>query len=112
MSVTWVVPATVVSVVDGDTVHLLLDLGWHISYETRARIAHINAAEIATPEGKTAKAYAQTLLPGGAVVTFHSHSLDKYGRPLGDITLADDRTDFGQAMVAAGMAVPYEGGAR
>lgn len=102
----WTVPATVVSVVDGDTAHLLLDLGWYISYgPVRARIAHINAPELSTPEGVAARDFALTLLPAGLKVTFASHSLDKYGRPLGSITLPDGR-DYGQVMLDSGHAVP------
>lgn len=102
----WTVPATVVSVVDGDTVHLILDLGWHISYgPARARISRINAPELSTPDGVVARDFAAGLLPAGLRVTFASHSLDKYGRPLGAITLPDGR-DFAQVMLDAGHATP------
>ena len=100
---TWTVPATILRVVDGDTIHLRLDLGWHISYEARARIIGINSPEMNTPAGMEAKAYAASLLPVGGLVRFTSHSLDKYGRPLGAITDIDG-TDFGTEMVQAGHA--------
>jgi endonuclease YncB( thermonuclease family) len=104
MPVIWSVPAIVLRIVDGDTAHLLLDLGWHISYEARCRIIGINSPEIATAAGLEAKAFAETLLPIGGAVTFASHSLDKYGRPLGAITDADGE-DFGAHMLSAGHAV-------
>ena len=107
---TWVYPAVVIRVVDGDTVRMQLDLGLHIWRTDNCRIAGINAPEMSTPEGRDAKAYAELLLPVGAAVTFHSKALDKYGRPLGDIDIGG--TDFGAAMIAAGQAVPYNGGAR
>lgn len=100
----WTVPATVLSVVDGDTVHLLLDLGWRITFTARVRLAGINAPELSTTAGVAAKAYAETLLVAGAQITFTSHTLDKYGRPLGDIRLPGG-VDFGQRMIAAGHAV-------
>lgn len=103
----WSVPATVVKIVDGDTVHLRLDLGWRIYYEARARIIGINCPEIMTKTGDDAKAYAATLLPIGGLVKFTSHSLDKYGRPLGSITDAAG-TDFAAEMVAAGHAIPMK----
>src|SRR6266516_1292842 len=104
--------STVVRVVDGDTVHLSVDLGFYVELHDRSvRIAHINAPELSTEEGKAAKAYAQGLLAPGDKVTLLSHELDKYGRVLGTITLADGR-DFGGLMLAANQAVPYEGGAR
>lgn len=102
---TWNVPATVIDVVDGDTVRLELDLGWHIKYATRVRISTIDAPELKTPEGQAAKAYAQTLLKPGDEVLFSSRQLDKYGRPLGAIHYAGfAELDFGQAMVKAGHA--------
>jgi micrococcal nuclease len=100
-------PAKVVRVVDGDTVHLDIDLGfstWVINRSTR--IAGINAPEFVTAEGKTARDFSMTLLPVGAKVQLRSHSLDKYGRVLGSITLPDG-TDYGAAMLATGQAVPF-----
>ncbi len=100
----WTVPATVVSVVDGDTAHLALDLGWHISLTARVRVAGINAPELNTAAGVAAKAFAETLLPPGAAVLFQSHSLDKWGRPLGSITLPGP-IDFAARMLDTGHAV-------
>lgn len=96
-------PAVVVRLVDGDTVRLSLDLGLHIWRTDNCRIAGINAPELDTDAGKIAAAAAATLLRPGDVVTFTSKALDKYGRPLGAITLADGQ-DFGTVMVAAGHA--------
>lgn len=97
-------PATVTEVVDGDTMHLILDLGWRIYFHARCRIAGINAPEMNTEAGRLARAYAAKLLPEGALVTFTSHCLDKYGRPLGAITDRDGR-DFAAEMKAAGHAL-------
>ncbi len=102
----WIVPGTVLEVVDGDTLRMQLDLGWHITYTTRVRIAHINAPELSTPEGIRARAYAQTLLEPGVECTLISTGLDKYGRPLGIVILPGmEGKDFGQAMLDAGHAV-------
>lgn len=106
-AVEWTVPATVLRVVDGDTVHLELDLGWHVTYTASCRIAGINAPELSTPEGQRAKAFAIGALPEGAQVVFRSKRLDKYGRPLGEILLGPDRRPFSEAMLAAGLAVPF-----
>lgn len=112
MATPWVVPAVVVSVHDGDTITVNADLGWHITFLVHVRIAHINAPELPTPEGKAARVFLAALLPNEfTIVMLTSHSLDKYGRTLGTIALADGR-DVGAAMLAAGHAVVYEGGAR
>lgn len=107
----WVVPAVVSNVHDGDTVTVAADLGWRISFVVHVRVAHINAPELPTSAGKAARDYLAAIMPVGSSVTLTSHSLDKYGRTLGSITLADGR-DVAVAMVSAGHAVPYEGGAR
>jgi endonuclease YncB( thermonuclease family) len=65
----WTVPATVVSIVDGDTFHLNLDLGWRITYQARVRIAHVNAPEMSTPEGIAARTWAESVVkPGDSVL--------------------------------------------
>lgn len=108
----WVVPAVILSVHDGDTITVRVDLGWHLTLEMlHVRLAHINAPELVTPEGKAARDYLAALVPIGSLVTLTSHSLDKYGRTLGTLTLADSR-DAGVEMLASGHAVPYEGGPR
>jgi endonuclease YncB( thermonuclease family) len=73
------------------------------------RVFGINAPELSNPDGsgKAALAYAQQLCPPGTKVTVTSHGYDKYGgRFDGSLTLPDG-SDFGQAMIAAGQAVPY-----
>ena len=105
---TWTYPATVVSVVDGDTAHLVIDLGMRCSFTSRVRLAGINAPELRTATGPAARDYLASLLPVGAQVTFVSHSLDKYGRPLGAVVLADGR-DVSTLMLDAGQAVRYAG---
>jgi endonuclease YncB( thermonuclease family) len=102
-------PATVVSVHDGDTCVLSIELGFDISFRGACRCYGINAPELSTPEGKAALAYALTLIKPGDSVTVVSHGYDKFGgRFDGAITLADGR-DFGVAMVTSGNAKPYFG---
>jgi endonuclease YncB( thermonuclease family) len=106
---TWTVPATVSRVVDGDTFVLILDLGWHITLTERCRIAGCNAPELGTDDGDAARAWAVDTLPLGTPVVFTSHSLDKYGRPLGSITMtshAGQVFDYASEIMAAGHAVP------
>lgn len=109
-------PARVVSVHDGDTVTLDIDLGFSVGImgqsfagktQLAARVFGINAPELSTDAGKVAHAYAQTLLPTGLLVTVTSHLWDKYGgRFDGTITLPDGR-DFATLMVQSGNAVLY-----
>lgn len=112
----WTVPARVVRVVDGDTLILDLDLGWHVwRLGERVRLSGINAPEMNTVEGRLAQQFVRDVVgvnalglrePGGLVdVTFVSRSLDKYGRPLGVVKLADGRI-LNDLMLDAGHAVP------
>lgn len=113
MSTTWTVPARVVRVVDGDTLILDLDLGWKTwRLGERCRLAGINCPEMDTEAGVFARDFVQSRLyfpaPVGdarLLVTFASHSLDKYGRPLGHVKLADGRI-LNTLILDAGHAVP------
>ena len=51
--------ATVLRVVDGDTVDLLIDLGFNISIKVRGRLAYVNGRWIVDIEGVN-KALAET----------------------------------------------------
>lgn len=98
--------ATADSVVDGDTLHVAIDLGFGLTEHLSCRIYGVNAPELSTQEGKDAKAFAQTLLPPGSAITLTSYGWDKYGgRFDGKVTLQDGR-DFATVMVAEGHAVP------
>ena len=82
-------PAVVLRVIDGDTVLIKVNLGFYIYLEHSIRFFGVNAPELSTPEGKTAKAQLETLLPVGTNVMFQSHKgkPDKYGRLLGNLFL-------------------------
>ena len=116
----WTVPATVIRVVDGDTLVLRLDLGWHITLESRCRLIGINAPELSTDEGTAARVWVMDKLCDvggdgfgvGAPVTFVSHQLDKYGRPLGQVLATTPQGvsfDLGLELMNAGHAVPMAG---
>jgi micrococcal nuclease len=105
----WTIQATVTKLHDGDTLSADLDLGWNIWLRNqRIRFARCNAPEIATPEGKAALAFLQTLVKPGDTLTLVSHGLDKYGRVLGDLTTSAG-VDLTDAMINAGHAAPWNG---
>jgi micrococcal nuclease len=109
----WLVHAVVVRVIDGDTVVLNLDLGWHTwRHNESVRLAHIDAPERSDrARWAEAKAFVERLLPAETEVLLISEKLEKYGRTLGRIMLRDGR-DVGVEVVKAGLAKLYEGGKR
>ena len=107
-------PARVVSVHDGDTATLDIDLGFDhlisgldLDGRTRmsCRIYGINAPELGTQAGKDALAYALTLLWPGLRVTVLSHGYDKFGGRFDGAVTLPDGSDFAAKMLDSGHAV-------
>jgi micrococcal nuclease len=102
--------ATVEKVVDGDTLDLQVDLGFGVFTRQRVRLMGINAAEKNTSDGKRAVAFAQAWVDKhGPVFTVRTtkDKKEKYGRYL--VTILSDVEELGQALVDAGLAVPWDG---
>lgn len=117
MTPSFTYAAKVERVVDADTIDVALDLGMRVHLRTRLRVAHIDAPELSTPEGKAARTFVVDLLPVGAPVVVATRKPDKYGRALADVAFAigDQALDVDLAglLVVAGHARGnYEGGAR
>jgi micrococcal nuclease len=98
--------ATVGRVVDGDTVDLEVDLGFHMVARIRFRLTGINAPEMSTVDGPQAKMHLQSLLPVGTSVRITTAKADKYGRWLAVIYDQRERS-VNQLMLDAGHAVRY-----
>jgi endonuclease YncB( thermonuclease family) len=98
--------ARVISVTDGDTIVLNIDLGRrHYSIDS-IRLIGVNARELSQPGGHEAADYLRTLCPEGLTVRFQTfkNKSDKYGRWLGRVYLPP-MVDLNQMMVDAGHAV-------
>jgi micrococcal nuclease len=85
--------AKLVAVVDGDTIDIVRDAGCDILQPMRIRLDRINAPEMSTPEGKTAKSWLVKLLsnPDGTLKDIYICTMkdkkEKYGRYLGEFWL-------------------------
>jgi micrococcal nuclease len=102
--------AILVRIIDGDTIECDIDLGFQITQRMPVRLAHINAPEHNTPEGKLATLYIAGLLTHDLVLkTYKPH--DKYGRYLAEVYLPDG-TYVNELMISSGNAVAYEGGGK
>jgi len=100
--------ATLLRVIDGDTIHLDVDLGIDIHVHLTIRLAGIDAPEMGTPAGQAAKDWLINRLGSKTVyVDTVKDRKEKYGRYLGWIsTDADPRAPYvNQEMVVAGHAV-------
>jgi micrococcal nuclease len=116
--------ATLLRVVDGDTVHLAVDLGFDVTLNITGRLHGINTPEMNTEAGHAARGYLLDLIgpaePGVWLGRLLVHTVkdrrEKYGRYL--VTLWRDGEDTDQApsinqrLVGAGHAQPYSGGTR
>jgi micrococcal nuclease len=105
----------VVKVVDGDTVDVVLDLGFGVSIKQRIRVKGINCAETRTRDveekgkGLTAKAFAEDWFSHGELIV-RTHKDDKYGRMLGEFFRGEE--NFAESAIFGGFAVAYDGGKR
>ena len=117
--------ATIVKVVDGDTVDVDIDLGFGIVLsDERVRVAGIDTPESRTRDkeekkfGLAAKARVKQLLGKTSVLKtqINKNGEDmkgKFGRILGDFSIYDSATDswsmLTKILVSEGHAVPYHG---
>lgn len=104
--------AKLIEVIDGDTVDLLIDLGFGVHVREKVRLYGIDAPEMLSEAGKIAKAYLESLL--GAtnelyvatrkMVRKPKEKTDKYGRYLavlydGISALEDDQENAAEQMI-------------
>ena len=121
-TLTGPLPARVVQVVDGDTLAVRVRIWLDHDVTTRVRLAGIDAPELrgACPEERKLARRAAAFLAarlsadaqGGSAVRLHDVRYGKYARRVVARveTLAGE--DLGAALLAAGLARPYDGGRR
>tara|TARA_R110000850_G_scaffold62013_1_gene141517 strand:- start:813 stop:1253 length:441 start_codon:yes stop_codon:yes gene_type:complete len=117
--------ATIVKIIDGDTVDVDIDLGFNVVLkDERVRIAGIDTPESRTRDleekkfGLAAKARVKELLGKTCVLKtqINKNGEDmkgKFGRILGDFNVYDSTTDswklLTSILISEGHAVPYHG---
>ena len=113
----------VLRIVDGDTVDLMINLGFDLFTKKRVRLYGIDAPETRTRDliekkkGKETKQRLTDLILGpnaayleDARVDLESHDWDKYGRVLGTLWVGD--LNVNRQLVVEGFAREYDGGKR
>jgi micrococcal nuclease len=109
----YVYSARLIKVVDGDTLDLLVDLGFSIHLKQRVRLLGVNCPEHGTIEGNDATAYTQawiTQYGPDLILRTILDKTEKYGRVLGTV-MAGPRI-LNDDLVTSGHAVGYNGGKR
>lgn len=105
----------VLRVIDGDTVSIVIDLGFNIDLTQTVRIKGINSPETRTRDadekrkGLEAKKFAEEWFRQEGLVV-RTYKDEKYGRMLGDFF--KDEENYSETAISKGLAVVYDGGAR
>ena len=108
----------IVKVVDGDTIDIVIDLGFNLSKKERVRLAGIDSPESRTKDleekelGLESKEFLKRRLEDGksSVLRVKTEKDGKYGRMLGWIYCGD--TNINTEMVDRGYAWFYSGGSK
>ena len=107
---------TVTRVVDGDTIDVILDLGFSVLHKCRVRLYGIDTPESRTrnkdekARGKLAAKFLEDSINNGKQVILRSKLKDskgKYGRVLGEVIV--DNININELMVKRYLAVKYYG---
>jgi micrococcal nuclease len=96
-------------VIDGDTLILTIDLGFHIYMQEHVRLFGVNTPEIYGPgsseAGKDAHAYTEQWLAKAGPLCIVSRRYDareKYGRVLAEVYREGDPTSLNDALINSG----------
>ena len=97
------------NVVDGDTIDLVIDLGYNITLKERVRLLRVDCKEIKgidKEEGLIAKKFTEDYLLGRNVY-ITSHTDDSFGRWLGEIFIEEngEYINFSDLLLKNNMAV-------
>lgn len=110
----YIYQASLIKVIDGDTVDMLIDQGMGIFNKQRVRLYGINAYELNSPDevDRTWAAMGREFLinnlptdANGLIIETIKDKGDKYGRLLAKIYV--DGRYINQALIEEGLAKPY-----
>lgn len=111
----------VLEVVDGDTIDVVIDLGFDVSFTSRVRLAGIDTPESRTRDlkekalGLESKEWLKHQLEGATDIVIQTEkpdSAEKYGRILGWLFINDEDDSLNEQMINKGYAWEYDGGTK
>ena len=117
----YVYKCKVTRVVDGDTVDVVLDLGFSIDYRDRVRLMAIDTPESRTRNLKEKKLGLEskarlkelcTYYKGELVLQTSKQGKGKFGRILGSLFPTDGDQSLNEQLIEEGHARPYFGGSK
>ena len=106
------------NIVDGDTIDVIIDLGFDILFASRVRLAGIDTPESRTKDlkekklGLESKEYLKKYLKDAKSVVIKTEKMDsseKYGRILGWVYIDGDTESLNDKMINDGYAWGYMG---
>jgi len=105
--------ATLVRVIDGDTIEVVIDLGFHVAVRQTVRLAGINCPERSTDAGKQAtRAVEEWFANQGSRCVINTRKAEgeqeKYGRYLAQV-VSRHGADLVADLIAGGHAVRWSG---
>lgn len=112
------IPARVIRVVDGDTVVVRARIWLGQDVETSVRLSGVDTPE---KRGKCdserqaaaqAEAFTAKRAAADSLVSLHDVIADKYGKRVVARIVIANAEDLGTALIAAGLARPYDGGSK
>jgi endonuclease YncB( thermonuclease family) len=106
--------ARLLRVIDGDTLHVIVDQGFGLRIRERLRLNGINAPEMSTVAGQKAKRWMESRLAGVPFLVVKTYRTDKYDRYIADVfydgkltdpqAIADHGAYLNQELIDAGHA--------
>jgi len=106
--------ANTTRVVDGDTIDVLIDLGFDAYLKERLRLRGIDCPELSSEEGKRAKRFVEQRLPPNRPIVIQTFKTDLHGRYVADIFYLEGERDkefiategnfLNQELLSAGLA--------
>ena len=111
----------VLKVVDGDTIDVIIDLGFDVSFSSRVRLAGIDTPESRTKDarekilGQEVKDYLTKALADATDIVIRTEKVDsseKYGRILGWLFINRETDSLNSQLVGKGYAWAYDGGTK
>ena len=124
----YIYKCDIIKIVDGDTLDIKIDLGFHVKIFERVRLSQVNTPEQygpnAEPQGVVSTDFVKhwvTEREDSGIFVYHSkryHRTDKYGRSLGEIvwypyintlremTITSEKESLSEAIIDSGMGKP------